>query len=81
MKIYGYKCTELAPEEIVPDELAEITLLASAQELRKIARFMLSAADDMECKDTKWEHRHLSDVDKSFDNTPHFVVYNSNTLT
>ncbi|MFZ6775562.1 Imm32 family immunity protein [Undibacterium sp. Ji83W] len=79
MKIYGYKNTELAPEHIVPDELAEITLLASAQELRKIASFILSAADDMERKNSNWEHRHLSDADKSFEGSPHFIVYNPST--
>jgi len=77
LKIYGYKNTELAPQDIVPDELAEITLAASVQELRKIASFMLSAADDIERENASWEHRHLSDTDKSFENSPHFVVYNS----
>lgn len=66
MKIYGYKNTGLAPENIISDELAEITLVASAQELRKIAKFIVSAADDMERKNSNWEHRHLSDADKSF---------------
>lgn len=75
MKIYGYKNTELTPEDIVPDELTEITLVASAQELRKIASFILSAADDMEHENSNWEHRHLSDADKSFEGSPHFVLY------
>ncbi|BBB67531.1 hypothetical protein UNDYM_3278 [Undibacterium sp. YM2] len=79
LKIYGYKNTELTPEDIVPDELAEITLAASSQELRKIASFILSAADDMEHENSNWEHRHLSDVDKSFEGSPQFVVYRSNT--
>ncbi|MFZ6639911.1 Imm32 family immunity protein [Undibacterium sp. TC4M20W] len=75
MKIYGYKNTELASEDIVPDELAEITLVASVQELRKIARFINSAADDMERDNSNWEHRHLSDADKSFEGSPQFVLY------
>ncbi|MFZ6769192.1 hypothetical protein ACO0LM_19220 [Undibacterium sp. Di26W] len=79
MKIYGYKNTELPPEEIIPDELAEITLLASVEELRKIASFMLSAANEIESKGSKWEHRHLSDFDKRFNESPHFVIYNPNT--
>ncbi|PXX47803.1 Imm32 family immunity protein [Undibacterium pigrum] len=79
MKIYGYKNTGLAPADIISDEMAEITLVASAQELRKIASFIVSAADDMERKNSNWEHRHLSDADKSFEGSPHFVVYKPNT--
>jgi len=41
MKIYGYPDRNLPVEEIVPESLAEITLVASSAELRRIAEFLL----------------------------------------
>jgi hypothetical protein len=40
MKIHGYADEGLEVEAIVPAELAEITLVASPDELRRIARFL-----------------------------------------
>lgn len=76
MKFYGYKDRDLPVEDIEPDELAEITLVATPDELRKIARFLESAADKMEQRGKGYSHEHLSDLDKTFRDSPHFVVFN-----
>ena len=76
MKIYGYKNEGLSPEEIELSELAEITLVASPEELRKIAQFIKSAADGMEQRGKDFEHEHLSDRYPEFKASPHFVVFN-----
>ncbi len=74
MKIYGYK-DDGSAEVTEPSELAEITLVANPDELRKIAKFIESAAEGME-KQKGWEHEHLSDKFKEFTTSPHFVVFN-----
>ena len=76
MKIFGYKDKGLSPDKIEPSELAEITLVANAEELRKIARFIDAAADGMETLGKNWEHEHLSDKFHVFESSPHFVVFN-----
>lgn len=74
MKIYGYKDEGLDIEEIIPAKLAEITLVASPSELRRIASFLESAAQEMERMGGAYDHEHLSDKDHSFSGSPHFVV-------
>lgn len=76
MKLYGYKNGERDSEDIEPSELAEITLVANADELRKIARFIEAAAEGIENRGKDWEHEHLSDKYREFENSPHFVVFN-----
>jgi hypothetical protein len=76
MKIYGHKTEDLKSSEIVPDELAEITLVATPEELRKIAKFINAAAEGIEKRGNNWEHEHLSDMFNEFEGSPHFVVYN-----
>jgi hypothetical protein len=76
MKIFGYQDEGLDPGDIRPDELAEITLQASPAELRKIAAFLNACADGMEARGRDWEHEHLSDRMKEFEDAPHFVVFN-----
>ena len=78
MKLYGYKNEGLSIEEIEPQELAEITLVANPAELREIAKFMEFAADGMEKEGKKFEHVHLSDKVPEFINSPHFVIFNPN---
>ena len=75
-KLYGYKDEDLPPEDVIPAELAEITLVASPSELRQIASFLLQAAESMEAKGKTWGHEHLSDRMPEFRSSPHFVVYN-----
>jgi hypothetical protein len=77
MKIHGYSDQGLPTEEIQSSELAEITVVASPSELRRIAAFLLSAADNMEHMGSSYSHEHLSDKQPGFDSSPHFVVFNS----
>ena len=76
MKIHGYADEGLEPQDIRPAELAEITLIATPDELRRIAQFLSNCADDMERRGKSWEHEHLSDKDRRFEGSPHFVVFN-----
>jgi hypothetical protein len=76
MKIHGYANEGKEIEDIVPAELAEITLVASPEELRRIAKFLEDCANGMDTRGKSWEHEHLSDKDKYFENSPHFVVFN-----
>ncbi|WP_445326402.1 Imm32 family immunity protein [Pseudomonas fluvialis] len=76
MEIHGYSKEEQNAEDLVPAELAEITLVASPDELRRIAKFLENCASGIEEYGKSWSHEHLSDQDKSFESSPHFVVYN-----
>lgn len=76
LKIHGYANEGLDIEDIVPAEMAEITLVATPQELRRIAHFLKICASGMETLGKSWEHEHLSDKDRSFTGSPHFVVFN-----
>ncbi len=78
MKLFGYSATEPNIENVVPSELAEISLVADPAELRAIASFLQAAADGMEKYGTNWEHEHLSDKHKEFKSSPHFVIFNPN---
>jgi hypothetical protein len=76
LKIYGYRDEGLATNEIAPSELAEITLVATPSELRKIAAFLTTAAEQMEQMGSVYEHEHLADKQPGFEKSPHFVVFN-----
>lgn len=74
MKLYGYPDRKVQVEDIIPDPLAEITLVASPAELRRIAEFLLEGAAAMERMGATYSHEHLSDWDHSFESSPHFVI-------
>ena len=76
MEIHGYSNKGLAVEEIRSEPLSEITLVASPAELRKIAEFLVAAAESMERMGDTYSHEHLSDKQSGFDESPHFVVFN-----
>ena len=76
MKIHGYADEWQEIKEIVPAELAEITLVATPEELRRIASFLENCANGMEARGKSWEHEHLSDKDRYFKDSPHLVVFN-----
>ena len=76
MKISGYRDEGLDPADIVPYDLAEVALCADPSELRDIAAFLLSAATEMEAMGSKFSHLHLSDKNRRFEGSPHFVVFN-----
>lgn len=48
-------------------------LEASADELRKMASFLLTAADHMDSLSDKYDHEHLPDALREFQSSPHFV--------
>lgn len=75
MKVHGYAKEEHDVENLIPSELTEITLVASPDELRRIAKFLNHCASEIESSGKSWCHEHLSDKDKSFLNSPHFVVF------
>jgi hypothetical protein len=77
MVLYGYKNEGLPIEDVEPSELAEITLVATPEELRRIATFLESAADSMERMGSAYAHEHLSDKMPEFEESPHFVVINA----
>jgi hypothetical protein len=77
MKLYGYKDEGKDPSEIEPQELAEVTISANAQELRQMASFLTSVAEQIESLGSSFQHAHLSDLFKSFRGDPQFVVFNS----
>jgi hypothetical protein len=74
MKIYGYADEGLPIEQIRPANLAEITLCATAAELRRMAQFLTFCASEMERMGADYDHVHLSDQMKEFRESPHFVV-------
>lgn len=77
MKIYGYVAQDPEFEPTVPAKLAEITLVAVPDELRRIAKFLGDCANGMEARGKSWEHEHLADRDGYFSESPHFVVFNA----
>jgi hypothetical protein len=74
VKLYGYRDEGLPIEEVVPASLAEITLCATPDELRKMAQFLVSCAAEIERMGSEYDHVHLSDRLKEFASSPHFVV-------
>jgi uncharacterized protein YacL (UPF0231 family) len=74
---YGYK-DENQPIELTDFlELAEISLFATPEEIRKIASFLNASADNMEKMGNHYDHEHLSDKQNGFNDSPHFVVFNA----
>ena len=74
MHIYGYEDTGKPSGTVVPALIAEITLNASPDELRAMAEFLQGCADEMDRMGESFEHVHLSDRQRQFATTPHFVV-------
>jgi hypothetical protein len=74
MKLFGYRDEDLDLEQPSPSKLAEVTLVASPAELRRIAAFLDAAAKEMEQMGATYSHEHLSDNDHHFSEMPQFVV-------
>jgi hypothetical protein len=76
LKLYGHSGGTDTDEAATPSALAEITLVASPSELRRIAQFLSAAASNMDRMGIAYSHEHLSDWDwdRSFALSPHFVV-------
>ena len=77
MKFYGHTLQNAFIENTEPHELHEVTLMATSDELRKIAQFLLSEANTMEKQGKDYCHRHLSDQETAFKDSPHLIVFNS----
>jgi len=75
MKLYGYKEGQPPVEGVPVKPLAEVTLVASPDELRRIAQFLNDAANNMESMGSVYCHEHLADKQSGFDGSPHFVVF------
>jgi hypothetical protein len=74
MKLYGYSEEDRARPKAIPADLAEVTLVARATELREIAEFLLFCASEMDRMGNTYDHIHLSDILKQFQSSPHFVI-------
>jgi hypothetical protein len=79
MKIAGYEGVDIPSEEIKFIELAAVQLEATPEELRKIATFLNTAADDMDSMGSVYDHEHLSDKQPGFENSPYVVILRSPT--
>jgi hypothetical protein len=74
MNIYGYPIQH-RDNHAESLQLAEITLCATPNELRQISEFLVSCATEMERMGDAYDHLHLGDQVKEFNNSsPHFVV-------
>ncbi|WP_255987485.1 Imm32 family immunity protein [Chitinolyticbacter albus] len=81
MQISGYfESSADSTTQREPRQLAEVTLVANAAELRLIASFLIQCAQGIEMRGMKWEHEHLSDRHPQFESSPHFVVFNDAKL-
>jgi len=80
MRIFGYTQEQRDEEPASPRELAEITFVATPEEARKIAAFLLHAADEMERMGSDYSHIHLSDEQPGFDDSPDVIVFNPANL-
>lgn len=76
MKIFGCALREVTPASAGPMELADITLVASPSELRRMPAFLPSAADLMEKHAHDYEHEHLAENQAGFDTSPQLAVSN-----
>jgi len=76
MKLVGYANEDVDSDKIQPKVLAEVTLSASPQELRRMSDFLRHCASEMERMGNAYDHIHLGDHMKEFDqSSPHFVVF------
>ena len=80
MKIISYGYENLPIEATRHRELAEITLIATPNELRRIAAFLTDAAAEMERMGPIYDHEHLCDRQPGFDDSPQIVVVNADLV-
>ena len=66
MKLYGYTEGYREVENPRIHTLGEVTLSANPEELKKIAKFLMKSASQMEKYGANYEHEHLSDFDDMF---------------
>ncbi|MDB5806258.1 MAG: hypothetical protein JWN73_3580 [Betaproteobacteria bacterium] len=79
MKLYGYTQKARNADSGTPEKMAEVTLVATPAQLRRIAAFIENAAREMEAAEeagNNFSHVHLMDQQKGFARAPQFIVYN-----
>ncbi|QQP94420.1 Imm32 family immunity protein [Lysobacter enzymogenes] len=77
MNISGYSTEETESRLLA---MAEVTLIATPAELRRIAAFLASAADEMQRRGPDYGHEHLCDRQPGFDDSSQLVVFNADLL-
>ncbi|MBB6558238.1 hypothetical protein HNP48_000902 [Acidovorax soli] len=75
MKLHGYPNEGEPQDTSASAELAEVTLEAAPNELRAMAAFFLTAADEMDRMGAAYDHLHLADAMPQFRNSPHLTVF------
>ncbi|MCH4296698.1 hypothetical protein MJ923_20550 [Shewanella sp. 3B26] len=75
MRLTGHVGVE--NEEDIPEflRLKELSVIATPDELRKIAEFFIETANTMESMGDDYDHEHLSDRFKEFESSPHLVTF------
>jgi len=71
MQLFGHQQGTDAEE---PMSLEEVTILASAATLRRLAQFLLHAAAEMDRHGRTFGHEHFSDFAHEMRSEPAFVV-------
>ena len=80
MKFYGYTEEGLEEDEPKALHLSEITVVANALELRKLASFFAEQAAAISKDIDGYEHEHLADNYPSFRDDPQLIIYNKSAL-
>ena len=75
MQLSGYASTDRPIEEVVHSELAEVTLCATPAELRRMAEFFSFCASEMDRMGPSYDHLHLADRMREFEDSPHLTVF------
>ena len=75
MKFYGRKKEEKSEDDLL--ELEEVSICASPERLRQMARFILDCADSIELRTPDfWDHEHFADHIELEDERPDFIIVN-----
>jgi hypothetical protein len=74
MQLYGYSEEARAQPDPAPAALAEVTVVAHASELRRLAEFFTFCANEMDRMGGAYDHIHLSDHLREFGASAHLVV-------
>ena len=77
MKLYGYSDGYRKEDNPKIHTLGEVTLSASPEELKKIAKFLIKSASEMEKYGTDYGHEHLSDFDDTFSYERDIIIANA----
>lgn len=72
MKIFGYQKNKLNDEGLL--EMEEITFQGTPEQLRLVADFLRTAADNIEANPGKFDHGHISSNNATWDDYPEIVV-------